>query len=85
MSRDCCVAIPLSAMGLSAVCDCDTHLLFMGVIHANSDVFGESSHLLNLVCAFVTFQNSHVVTQMAIECHFVRAAKDLASLHICTR
>ena len=25
MSRDCCVAIPLSAMGLSAVCDCDTH------------------------------------------------------------
>ena len=24
MSRDCCVAIPLSAMGLSAVCDCDT-------------------------------------------------------------
>ena len=30
MSRDCCVAIPLSAMGLSAVCDCDTHLLFWG-------------------------------------------------------
>ena len=28
---DCCVAIPLSAMGLSAVCDCDTHLLFLGV------------------------------------------------------
>ena len=28
MSRDCCVAIPLSAMGLSAVRDCDTHLLF---------------------------------------------------------
>ena len=25
MSRDCYVAIPLSAMGLSAVCDCDTH------------------------------------------------------------
>ena len=24
VSRDCCVAIPLSAMGLSAVCDCDT-------------------------------------------------------------
>ena len=49
MSRDCCVAIPLSAMGLSAVCDCDTHLLFLGVIHANSDVFGESAHLLGLV------------------------------------
>ena len=28
MSRDCCVAIPLSAMGLSAVCDCDTHYYF---------------------------------------------------------
>ena len=24
------------------------------------------------------------MTQMAIECHFVRAAKELASLHICT-
>ena len=24
------------------------------------------------------------MTQLAIECHFVRAAKDLASLHICT-
>ena len=34
---DCCVAIPLSVMGLSAVCDCDIHLLFLGVIHANSD------------------------------------------------
>ena len=48
-SRDCCVAIPLSAMGLSAVCDCDTHLLFLGVIHANSDGFGESAHLLGPV------------------------------------
>ena len=43
------LAIPLSAMGLSAVCDCDTHLLFWGVIHANSDGFGESAHLLGLV------------------------------------
>ena len=34
---------------LSAVCDCDTHLLFLGVIHANSDGFGESAHLLGLV------------------------------------
>ena len=49
VSRDCCVAISLSAMGLSAVCDCDTHLLFLGVIHANSDGFGESAHLLGLV------------------------------------
>ena len=49
VSRDCCVGIPLSAMGLSAVCDCDTHLLFLGVIHANSDGFGESAHLLGLV------------------------------------
>ena len=47
MSLDCCVAIPLSAMGLSAVCDCDTHLLFLGVIHANSDGFGKSA-----VCTF---------------------------------
>ena len=49
MSRDCCVAIPLSAMGLSAVCDCDTHLLFLGAIQANSDGFGESAHLPVLV------------------------------------
>ena len=49
VSRDCCVAIPLSAMGLSAVCDCDTHILFLDVIHANSDGFGESAHLLGLV------------------------------------
>ena len=49
VSRDCFVAIPLSAMRLSAVCDCDTHLLFLGVIHANSDGFGESAHLLGLV------------------------------------
>ena len=40
MSRDCCVAIPLNAMGLSAVSDCDTGLLFLGVFHANSDGFG---------------------------------------------
>ena len=49
MSRDCCVAIPLSTMGLSAVGDCDTHLLFLGVIHANGDGFDESAHLLGLV------------------------------------
>ena len=54
MSHACFVAILLSAMGLSAVCDCDisqyhTHLLFLGVIHANSDGFGESAHLLGLV------------------------------------
>ena len=48
-SQDCCVAFPFSAMGLSAVCDCDTHLLLLGVIHANSDGFGESAHLLGLV------------------------------------
>ena len=28
-------------------------------------------------------QHSHVVAPMAIECHVVRAAKALASLHIC--
>ena len=69
---------------LSAVCDCvipnHIHLLFLGVIHANSDGFGESAHLLGLVGAFVTIQNSHVVAQMTIECHFVRAAKGLISL-----
>ena len=49
MSHDCCVAISLSAMGLSVVCDCDTHLLFLGVIHVNSNGFGESAYLLGLV------------------------------------
>ena len=37
---------------LSAVCDCDisqSYSLFLGVIHANSDGFGESPHLLGLV------------------------------------
>ena len=43
------MAIPLSAMGLSAVCDCVTHLLFLGVIHANSNGLGESTHLFGLV------------------------------------
>ena len=61
-----------------------TQLLFLGVIHANSDDFGESVHLLGLVLAIVTVQNSYVVAHMAIECPFVRAAKALASLHICT-
>ena len=49
MSRDCSVAIPVSVMGLSAVCDCITHLLFWGVIHVNSDGFGEYAQLLSLV------------------------------------
>ena len=52
MSRDCCVAIPLGAMGLSAICDCDisqSHSLLLGVIQANSDDVGESAHLLGLV------------------------------------
>ena len=48
VSHDCCVDIPLGAMGLSAVCDCDishhTHL-----ISCDSDRFGESAHLLGLV------------------------------------
>ena len=44
-----------SAMGLSAVCDCDisfpnlNHYFFFGVIHVNSDGFGEPAHLLGLV------------------------------------
>ena len=53
MSHACFVAIPLSAMGLSAVCDCNISqsysLTILGVIHANSDGFGESAHLLGLV------------------------------------
>ena len=48
MSRDCCVAIPLSAMGVSAVCESDISQsysqTFLGGIHANSDGFGESAH-----------------------------------------
>ena len=45
------MAIPLSAMGLSAVYDCDisgSYSLFLGAISANSDGFGESAHLLGL-------------------------------------
>ena len=84
LSSWCLVIVVWLFLSVPSVCDCDTHLLFLGVIHANSDGFGESAHLLGLVCAFDTVQNSHVVTQIAIECHFVRALKDLASLHICT-
>ena len=43
------MAIPLSAMGLSTVFDLNAHLLFLGVIYANSDGFGESARLLGLV------------------------------------
>ena len=57
---------------------------FFGVIHVNSDGFGEPAHLLGLVWAFVTVQNSYVVAQMTIECQFVRAAKALASLYMLT-
>ena len=36
VSRDCCVALPHAAMGLSAVCACGfpdhTHLLFLRII-----------------------------------------------------
>ena len=53
MSCDCCVAISLGDMGLSAVCDCDmsqsySHTIF-GAIHVNSDDFGESAHLVGLI------------------------------------
>ena len=77
MSRDCCVAIPLSVMGLSAVCDCDTHYFWVS--------------FMRTAMAFATFawsspslSSQFKILQMAIECHFVRAAKDLVSLHICT-
>ena len=39
------MAIPLSAMGLSAVCDCDTHLLFLGVIHVRTVMALASLHI----------------------------------------
>ena len=61
-----------------------TDLVFLGVIHANSYGFCESAHLLGLVWAFVTVQNSYVMAQIAVERQFVQAAKALASLHICT-
>ena len=44
-----------------------TQLLYLGVIHANSDGFGESAHLLGLVLPIVLVQNSNLVAQMAIE------------------
>ena len=36
-----------------------TQLLFLGVIHANSDGFGKSAHLLGLVCTFAWSSLSH--------------------------
>ena len=38
MSRDCCVAIPLSAMGLFAVCDCDTHYFWVSFMRTAMDL-----------------------------------------------
>ena len=80
MSRDCCVAIPLSAMGLYAVCDCDSHYFWVSFMRTAMALatFAWSSLSLPHSLKF------SVVTQMAIECHFVRGAKDLVSLHICT-
>ena len=80
MSRDCCVAIPLSAMGLFAVCDCDTHYFWVSFMRTAMALATFAWSSLSLRHRL----NSHVVTQMAIESHFVRAAWDLASLHICT-
>ena len=48
MSRDCCVAIPLGAIGLSAVCYygiSKSYSLFLSVIYVNSDGSGESANL----------------------------------------
>ena len=42
----------LVSWALSAVCDCDilrSYSLFLSVIHANSDGFGESANLLGIV------------------------------------
>ena len=65
MSRDCCVAIPLSAMGLSAVCDTYDFLVsFMRTAMALATFAWSSLSLRHSL-------NPHVVTQMAIECHFV--------------
>ena len=37
MSRDCCVALPHSAMGLSAVCDCGINYIYeIGKEHLDS-------------------------------------------------
>ena len=38
MTRDCCVAIPLSAMGLFAVCDCDTHYFWVSFMRTAMDL-----------------------------------------------
>ena len=44
--------------------------------------FGESAHLLGLVWVFVTIQNSHVVTQLAIEfCASSEGSGESAHLH----
>ena len=74
------MAITLSAMGLSAVCDCDTHYFWVSFMRT-------AMALATFACSSLSLRHSlkfSVVTQMAIECHFVRAAKDLVSLHFCT-
>ena len=52
MSRDCFMALPRGAMGLSAVSDCDisgsyspTTFVYLDVNYANSDDTGESTNL----------------------------------------
>ena len=80
MSPDWCVAIPLSTMGMSAVCDCDTHYFWVSFMRTAMALatFAWSSLSLRHSLKF-SYGDSN-----GVECHFVRAAKDLASLHICT-
>ena len=74
------MAIPPSATGLSAVCDCDTHYFWVSFMRTAMALATFARSSLSLRHSL----NSHVVTQMETECHFVRAAKDLASLNIFT-
>ena len=77
MSRDCCVAIPLNAMGLSAVCDCDTHYFWVPFMRT-------AMALTTFAWCSQSLRHSLKFSCGDLNGHFVRAAKDLASLHICT-
>ena len=57
VSRNCCVALPYDATGLSAVCDCGfpghtcTHLLFFTVSTVDSEIFARTLFSQNFAYA----------------------------------
>ena len=53
VSRDCCVALPYGATGLSAVCDCGISLLELTIFGVNLHLFLRFTWCIGYQCQFV--------------------------------